>query len=324
MHKFAAMFALFDVVKNSKLCFNGFGSHHVQHCNSKNACRTGNCRRKHHTLLHESFGDNNQRVKPPSAVITVQLHGTGQVALVPFELFNGVKTLDTYAYLDKRNCQGLLLTSAASELEMDTNTVAKMPINGYHTIREIECSQVSGQTKSYRSRNSSVISIDVLAVPDLNMTPVKTSELSKLCSKFDHLKNITFPNVKQNQACLIIGIDDQGLFHYSEIVSGPKNTPWAVKTPLSWTCAGNINIIADEQNRVLKNQVCSHGQLDNELFIKVQDWMKIGNYGVASKKIALSKNDEKALEILQFTNRLFQGCSLPNCPFVEKERKIAE
>ena len=265
------------------------------------------CGRKHRTLLHESFGDNNQRVKPPSAVKSVQLYGTGHVALVPVELSNGVKTLDTYAYLDNGSCQSLLLTSAASELEIDMNTVAKMPISGYHTTREIDCSQVSVQIKPYRSQNSSVVSIDVLAVPDLNMTPVKTTELNKLCSKFDHLKHITFPNVKQNQVCIIIGIDNLDLIHYNEIVKGPKNTPWAVKTPLGWTCAGKTNIIADEQNPVLKTQICSHGQLDNELFTKVQDWMKIENYGIASKKKALSKNDEKALEILQSTTRFKNG-----------------
>ena len=246
-------------------------------------------------------------MKPPSAVKSVQLHGTGQVALVPVELSNGVKTLDTYAYLDNGSCQSLLLTSAASELEIDMNTVAKMPISGYHTTREIDCSQVSVQIKPYRSQNSSVVSIDVLAVPDLNRTPVKTSELNKLCSKFDHLKHITFPNVKQNQVCIIIGIDNLGLIHYNEIVKGPKNTPWAVKTPLGWTCAGKTNIIADEQNPVLKTQICSHGQLDNELFTKVQDWMNIENYGIASKKKALSKNDEKALEILQSTTRFKDG-----------------
>ena len=67
-------------------------------------------------LLHESFGDNNQRVKPPSAVKSVQLHGTGQVALVPVDLSNGIKTLDFYAFLDNGSCQSLLLTSAVSEL----------------------------------------------------------------------------------------------------------------------------------------------------------------------------------------------------------------
>ena len=117
-------------------------------------------------------------MKPPSAVKSVQLHGTGQVALVPVELSNGVKTLDTYAYLDNGSCQSLLLTSAPSELEIDMNTVAKMPISGYHTTREIDCSQVSVQIKPYRSQNSSVVSIDVLAVPDLNMTPVSLITLN--------------------------------------------------------------------------------------------------------------------------------------------------
>ena len=102
-------------VKNLKLCFNCFGSHHVQHCNSKNVCRTGNCGQKHHNVLHESFGDNNQRVKPPSVAKCVQLHGTGQVAIVPVEFSNGKKTPDTYAYLENGSCQSLLLTSAASE-----------------------------------------------------------------------------------------------------------------------------------------------------------------------------------------------------------------
>ena len=183
------------------------------------------------SILHESFGDINQRVKPPSAVKSVHLHGTGQVALVPVELSNGVKTLNTYAYLDNGSCQSWLLTSAAAELEIDKNTVAEVPISSYHTTREIDCSQISVQIKPYRSQNTSVVSIDVLAVPDLNMTPVKTSELNKLCSNFDHLKHITFPNVKQNQVCIIIGIDNLELIHYSEIFKSPKNTLWAVKTP---------------------------------------------------------------------------------------------
>ena len=145
--------------------------------------------------------------------------------------------------------------------------------------------------------------MNVLAVPDLNMTPGKTSEQNKLCSKFDHLKHITLPNVKQNQVRITIGIDNLELIHYSEIVKDPKNTTWAVKTPLVWTCAGETSIIAEEQNPVHKTQICSNGQLGNKMFTKVQVWTKIRNYGTASKKKALSKNDEKALEILQSTTR---------------------
>ena len=101
-------------------------------------------------------------------------------------------------YLDNGSCQSWPLTSAASELEIDMNTVAKIPISGYHKTREIDCSQVSVQIKPYRSQNSLEVTIDVLAVPDFNLTPVKTSELSKLCSKFDNLKHITLNTSQEN------------------------------------------------------------------------------------------------------------------------------
>ena len=89
------------------------------------------------------------------------------------ELSNGVKTLDIYAYLDNRSCASLLLTFAASELAIDMNTVAKIPISGYHTTREKDCSEVSVQIKPSRSQTSSLVSIDVLAVPDLNRRQLK-------------------------------------------------------------------------------------------------------------------------------------------------------
>ena len=47
-------------VKKLKLCFNCFGSHHIQQCTSKNVCRSADCGKKHHTILHEGFIANNQ------------------------------------------------------------------------------------------------------------------------------------------------------------------------------------------------------------------------------------------------------------------------
>ena len=101
-------------------------------------------------------------------------------------------------------------------------TVTKMPISGYHTSTERDYSQTSAQIKPYKSKNRPKVLIDVLAVPD--MTPVETTELKKLCSKFDHLKHITFPIVSQIQDCITIGVDTLTLIHYNEIVQGPKNT----------------------------------------------------------------------------------------------------
>ena len=42
-----------DHIRKLKLCFNCFGSHHIDKCPSKNVCRNNNCGKKHHTLLQD-------------------------------------------------------------------------------------------------------------------------------------------------------------------------------------------------------------------------------------------------------------------------------
>ena len=83
--------------------------------------------------------------------------------------------------------------------------------------------------------------------------------------------------------------------------------PWTVETPLRWTCAGKTSVTADQQNPVFKTQINCHPHLDNELFTKVQQWMKIENYGIGSSKRAMSKKDEKAQQILELTTNFSDG-----------------
>ena len=139
-----------------------------------------------------------QKMRTSSTVKSVQLRGTGQVAFLPVQLSNGEKTFETYAYLDNGSCQSLLLQTAALILGIDVNTFGKMPISGYHTTKE-DCSPVSLKIKPYQSNKIPIIVNEVLAVPDLNINPVKTNELNKYCKKFEHLNHISFPNVDENQ-----------------------------------------------------------------------------------------------------------------------------
>ena len=103
---------------------------------------------------------------------------------------------------------------------------------------------------------------------------------------------------------IILGIDNLELIHYKKIVKGPKKAPWGVGTQLGWTCAGNSNLIPDDCNPVLFTKVNSHPNMDNSMFKLVSDWMKVENLGIASSKKTLSKNDKKALEILENTTKL--------------------
>ena len=248
-----------------KLCFNCFGQHHVDQCNSKNVCRSKGCGKRHNTLLHDSFmNKSNSNVKP------VQFVGTGQVAFV--QLINGNQSVKTYAYLDNGSCQNLLLKSTAKELGLNLEKTSKMPISGYHTTKEIDCSNVCFDIKPIDSSVEPVRLNDVMAVPDLNMSAVNVAQLNALCNKYDHLSHINFPELERNIVSIIIGIDNLDLIQSKQIIKGPKNAPWGDETPLGWTCAGKTNLVFNESTPVRYTQV-KIALIWTTLF---SNWSKIG------------------------------------------------
>ena len=78
-----------EYIRKLRLCLNCFGNHHVENGTSKNVCRSHNCGMKHHTLLHGSVAIKS--ASKTSNVKTLNLQGTGQVAVVPVQLKSGDK-----------------------------------------------------------------------------------------------------------------------------------------------------------------------------------------------------------------------------------------
>ena len=58
---------------------------------------------------------------------------------------------------------------------------------------------------------------------------------------------------------------------------------------------------------VLFTQLNSHPNLDNSMFKLVSAWVEVENLGIASSKKTMSKNDKRALEILENTTKLVNG-----------------
>ena len=237
---------------------------------------------------------------------TLNLQGTGQVAFVPVQLKNGDKVLDIYVYSDNGSCQSLLLRSTATNQNLSMNTIAKMPISGYHLTKEIDCAPVKLQFRPLQGEQS-FEQTEVVAVPDLNMSSVDTKKLNHLCDSFEHLNHICFPDIGNNNVSIILGIDNLDLIQYKQKVKGPKNAPWGVETQLGWTYAGKTNLLPDDCNPVQLTQLNSHPKMDNSMFRLVSDWMKIENLGIASSKKAMSKNDKRAPDILESTTKLVNG-----------------
>ena len=223
------------------------------------------------------------------------------------QLKSGEKTLNTYAYLDNGSCQSFLLKSAASELNFDRKFIGKRPISGYHMTKVIDCAPVKVYIKPLQSDHQSFLLTDVIAVPNLNMSPVDTEKLNQICASFEHLSHISFPEIGNNSVSIILGIDNLDLIHYKQIVKGPKNAPWGVETQLGWTCAGKTDLALHETYPVHFTKLNSHPNMDEQMFKMISNWMKIENLGIASHKKAMSKIDKKSSEIQENTTQLIDG-----------------
>ena len=127
------------------------------------------------------------------------------------------------------------------------------------------------------------------------MSLVDTEKLNQLCASFEHLSQISFPEIGNNSVSIILGIDNLDLIHYKQIVKGPKNAPWGVETQLGWTCAGKTDLALDETYPIQFTQLNSHPDMDEQMFKMVSDWMKIENLVIASPKKGMSKKDKRAL-----------------------------
>ena len=103
------------------------------------------------------------------------------------------QSVKTYTYLDNGSCQSLLLKSSAKALGLNLEKTGKMPISGYHTPKEINCSEVCFDIKPIDSSLESVRLNDVIAVPVLSMSAVNVAQLNALCKIYDHLNHKKFP-----------------------------------------------------------------------------------------------------------------------------------
>ena len=151
------------------------------------------------------------------------------MAFLAVQLINGNQSVKTYAYLDNGSCQSLLLKSTAKDLGLNLENTGKMPISGYHTTKDIDCSQVCFDIQPIDSSVEPVRRNGVMAVPDLNRSAVNVAQLNALCNNYDHLSHINFPELERKNVSIIIGIDNLDFIHYKQIIKGAKKPHGALK-----------------------------------------------------------------------------------------------
>ena len=72
----------------------------------------------------------------------------------------------------------------------------------------------------------------VLIEVNINLNAVDPEKLNDICSQYDHLKDICFPDFSNNDVALVIGTDNIDIISPKTSIKGNQNVPRTVLTAL--------------------------------------------------------------------------------------------
>ena len=235
-----------EIAKQLKLCFHCLSKGHFgQTCFRSRVCGLNDCKGRHHRLLHvteanaaksDTKGDQikgeKRSERSHNTSTTMESHNKGFVTLrtVPVIAKNGNRRTEVNALLDDGSTKTYLNADVAAKLGLEgqAQTVNISVLNGqvetFETVSvTIELESVDG---SFNIKMEAFTTTRVTG----NMQVIDWNEHS---SKWNHLKEIKFPNIGPRAIVdLLIGVDHAELHCSYKDVCGSPGEPIARQTPL--------------------------------------------------------------------------------------------
>lgn len=232
----------FKFVRNAKLCFNCLKPGHLSSsCTLNRRCTVEGCGRKHTKFLHLSKKSNNFKVEEPNVQVESQATdascsaiGAGvcrtALPILPVKVRVPGKrgVVMTYVLLDNGSTSTFCTEQLAKQLG------AKGPIE-----------QLSLNTLDSRAKptETSVVSLEVISIDSgsvlelnnvvtrarLNINDTNVAKQSEI-DMWPHLEGIELPNINVDEIGILIGQDCPEALMPLEVKSGPKGSPFAVRT----------------------------------------------------------------------------------------------
>ena len=70
---------------------------------------------------------------------------------------------------------------------------------------------------------------------------VNIKQRNKICSKFNHLSHINYPELEGNHVRILLFVDAFWFFAEKDIKRSPVRSPFAIRNLLGWTIIGRLN-----------------------------------------------------------------------------------
>ncbi|XP_062703570.1 uncharacterized protein LOC134286025 [Aedes albopictus] len=288
-------------VRSLGLCQNCLFNHGRRGCRGRNICDIDGCQFRHHTLLHSPRGPLK------SAEHTMQiaenhthrrLTSSMLFRIIPVTLHGTKGSINTFAFLD----EGSDLTLVESELVSSLGVKGtKLPLclrwTGNTSREEKDSQQVTieingiGQDKRHKLLN-------VRTVSNLGL-PCQSFEVDEAVKKHDHLKGIPLTSYRDATPRILIGVDNLRLALPLKVREGDGTSPVAVKTRLGWCVYGPRG---NSNSESYSFHICECS-CDKSLHESVKDFFAIEGAGAGPTEIPLTKEDERALILMETTTR---------------------
>ena len=222
-----------DCAKRHRLCYQCFSGGHLGYqCKNSVKCGVDGCQRSHNRLLHE------KRDYVSRSCFSDSMPTESSFRTVPVILSNGQKQLKVNALLDDSCSKTFVNEDVADKLGLHGHkeSVTVDVLGGKVELKDSEA------VKVWLESTDGEVSCEIKAsTVDRVADGLSVVDWNKYSNQWDHLREITFPDINSNgQVELLIGLDQLDLQCAYKEAYARRGDPVARFTPLGWTCVGPV------------------------------------------------------------------------------------
>ena len=223
-------------------------------CRSEKRCMQDNCGQKHHSSLHRAkpgIDSKNQFQKSNNVEVEQRILNSrdgdnsinpdslsvnrNQLQYMPVTLINGKTSIQCYAMLDNCSSCSYICKTTAEELNSVPKQSVDLKGHGAFSTDKIHSTLISLSVGAFKSTSVLFTTPNVYSVDKTHFDVVNVKQLNNICSKFNHLSHINYPELDDNHVRVLLGVDAFWFIAERDIKRGPIGSPFAITNLLEWT-----------------------------------------------------------------------------------------
>lgn len=290
-----------QAAQKQRLCYGCLSSsdHNLFKCPKAKKCGQDGCERKHHRMLHYKNQERSIETQAVNNHKEATVPCTIYYQIVPVTLYNGDRSIKTYAFLDPGSSLSLLEAEVAKELKLNGD-LKPLQLSWTQDLTSDHDKSRSIQLKVRGASKKNYMLKDVRTINNLKL-PSQGLNYDDLSRKYPHLKGLPIKSFDEIRPTIMLGLNHSYLLMGHEHRWGPPGQPIAMRTKLGWVIYGRLST-NNNANHVMVTQ-------EDEVLKRTMDrYFSVEDFGVKHLEVLpQSEEDKRAKEIIKQTLKFQNG-----------------